>query len=125
MKLSEALGGIGRPVAYYPRIAQALGSVKSAILCAQLVYWWDRQNRGFVFKNSDEIEEETGLSYKEQRAARSRLRELGILEDHYNRLKHRLEFRINFDALDAVWDRFRGASSQKEDRELTKGQIAS
>jgi hypothetical protein len=42
VKLSDALGGLGRPVAYYPELARFFGSVDAAILFAQLFYWRDR-----------------------------------------------------------------------------------
>lgn len=123
MKLGEALVEIGRPVAYYPRLAEALGGVKAAIFAAQLIYWWDRQDRGYVYKTSAEVREETGLSYKEQKAARSRLQKLGILEERYDRLNHRMLYAIDINQLNRAWNEYieTGAMTQKAIPESTKG----
>ena len=107
MMASDFLRYTGRPIAYHPRLAKPLGSVNAAILFGQLVYWHDKTNNPLgVYKTALEIEEETGLSVKEQETARKKLKERGILIETLKRLEHRLFFRIDFDAYDAYMDEY-------------------
>ena len=107
MRASDFLRYIGRPIAYHPRLAKPLGSVNAAILFGQLVYWHDKTNNPLgVYKTALEIEEETGLSVKEQETARKKLKERGILIETLKRLEHRLFFKIDFDAYDAYMDEY-------------------
>ena len=107
MRASDFLRYTGRPIAYHPRLAKPLGSVNAAILFGQLVYWHDKANNPLgVYKTALEIEEETGLSVKEQETARKKLKERGILIETLKRLEHRLFFKIDFDAYDAYMDEY-------------------
>lgn len=103
MKLTDLLREIGRPIAYHPGLAPKLGGVNAAVLFGQLFYWQARtQNPLGVFKTADELQEETGLSYEEQRTARKALRTRGVLVETNKRLEHKLFFRIDEDALEAL-----------------------
>ena len=107
MRASDFLRYTGRPIAYHPRLAKPLGSVNAAILFGQLVYWHDKTNSPLgVYKTALEIEEETGLSVKEQETARKKLKERGILIETLKRLEHRLFFKIDFDAYDDYMDEY-------------------
>ena len=107
MRASDFLRYTGRPIAYHPRLAKPLGSVNAAILFGQLVYWHDKTNNQLgVYKTALEIEEETGLSTKEQETARKKLKERGVLIETLKRLEHRLFFKIDFDAYDAYMDEY-------------------
>ena len=56
--LSACLSGIGRAIAYYPKIAKFLGSVNASVLFSQLFYWQERtDNELGVFKTTEEWEE--------------------------------------------------------------------
>ena len=103
--LSAYLAGVGRAVAYYPRMAKFLGSVNASILFSQLFYWQERtENELGVFKTAEEWEEETGLTYREQATARKALRERGFLHETHQRLQHRMFFRLDIDAIDTAFD---------------------
>jgi hypothetical protein len=106
MRLSDFLTGVGRPVAYYPGLRRITGSTNATIFICQLVYWTGKESSGdgWIYKTSDEIEEETGLSYKEQTTAREKLIAAGLLEERYARLEHRIHFKVNLDALNSLWD---------------------
>ncbi len=106
MKFSETLRGIGNPVAYYPGLAKIVGGVTSALFLCQINYWGDKghDGDGWIYKTQEELTEETGLTRREQEGARKSLRGLGILEERNARLEHRLYYRINDDALDALWE---------------------
>ena len=112
VKLSNYLEDVGQPVSYYPSIAMMLGSVKAGLFFCQLFYWRDKQINadGWLYKTADELRRETGLSRKEQMQARKTLVELGILEEHYDRLRHRLNFRLKLERFDGLWE----GSKQKE-----------
>ena len=104
MRLSEALNGVGRPIAYLPQLAKPVGGVKAAILCCQLFYWSERTNEsGWFWKSQEGLADETGLTIDELRAARKALAEKGILKSRYDRMKHRLYFKIDRQRLDDLW----------------------
>lgn len=104
MKLSDFLKDIGRPIVYYPSLARFLGGKNEAVFLSQFIYWTGKEkNEGWIFKNAEEITDETGLSYKEQRSARRKLKRLGILKEHYHRIGHTMYYKIALDALDNLW----------------------
>lgn len=105
MKLSEYLTGVGRPVAYFPKLRPLTGSTNATVFLCQFVYWTDKEKSGdgWIYKTSDEIEEETGLSYDEQKTARERLKQAGLIQERYARLEHQMYFKVNLDTLNEKW----------------------
>lgn len=127
MSLFYALSTVGRPVAYYPRIARFLGSVNAAILFAQLHYWHDRgaDSELGTYKSSDELTEETGLSYREQATARAVLKAAGFLVETNRRLEHKVYFRLVPEAIDAAfeaWTKAQSANDENAFREMREAQ---
>lgn len=114
MKLSDFLTDLGRPVAYYPELARALDDVKEAIFICQMAYWKGKEQDpdGWIYKSSEEIERETALSYKEQRNVRAGLLAKKLLREWNSRTEHKLYFKIDWDAVNALWE-----------GHLTKGQM--
>lgn len=106
MKISDALEGIGRSVSYYPGLRKLCGSVSATVLFCQLFYWKGKESSedGWIYKDSSELEEETGLSYKEQVSARKKLAENGLIEEKYDRLAHKMYFRIMVNSLNDQWE---------------------
>lgn len=106
MKLTDFLRDVGRPLTYYPSLARALGCVKAAIFLSNLIYWTGKQKDpdGWIYKSSEEIEGETGLPYDQQHTARKRLKRMGLIEERYARLDHRLYFRPRIEAINGVWE---------------------
>lgn len=106
MRLSDFIEGVGRPVAYYPGLRRITGSTTATILLCQLSYWTGKQADpgGWIFKTSEQLEAETGLSYEEQRTARKALIKAGLVEERYARLTHRMYFRVLLDAINDAWD---------------------
>jgi hypothetical protein len=104
MKLTEFIVGVGRPVAYYPKLRIITGSTNATILLCQLLYWIGKERyTGEIFKTSEEITEETGLSYKEQKTARKNLIDNGLLEERYARLEHQIYYKPLLKAIDEKW----------------------
>lgn len=109
MKLGDLLQQVGRIVAYSPRIAEMVQSVQASLFLCQACYWRNKEDKrafGWFYKTSDQIREETGLSYLQQQGARKRLKELGILEERYQRNPNLMFFRVNIEALETRWAQF-------------------
>jgi hypothetical protein len=105
MKLSEFIIDVGRPIAYYPGLRKITGSTNATIFICQLIYWTGKSaaEEGWIFKVSEEIEQETGLSYDEQKTAREKLIKLNLIQERYDRLNHIMFYRVNLDELDKSW----------------------
>jgi len=106
LRFAEFVRNSGSPVAYYPRLAIALGGVKEAVFVCQLLYWEGKQSDSerWIHKSLEEIRSETGLSSYEQEGVRRTLEKAGILESRYERLEHRLYFRVNLARLSDCWE---------------------
>lgn len=105
MKLTDFLQDVGRPVAYFPKLKRITGSTTATILLCQFIYWRGKEadSDGWLYKTSEEIEEETGLTYNEQKTARKALVEAGLVQEHYARLDHQLRFKIDLDKINESW----------------------
>ena len=106
MRFAEFVRNSGSPVAYYPRLAIALGGVKEAVFVCQLLYWEGKQSDSerWIHKSLEEVRVETGLSRYEQDGVRRTLERKGILECRYDRLIHRLYFRVDLGRLSECWE---------------------
>lgn len=103
MRASDLLLDFGRPVAYFPGLVKSLGSVNAVIFFSQIFYWQDKADSKLgVYKTSEEIESETGLSYREQLTARKHLVSRGILVETNKRLEHKIYYLIDCEKLDYV-----------------------
>jgi|WetSurSiteA1Bulk_404760.scaffolds.fasta_scaffold00380_19 hypothetical protein len=111
MKLTNYIIDMGRVVAYYPNLKKVTGSTTASILLCQFLYWLDKTKTGWIYKDSYEIEEETGLSIYEQQTARKILLELNILSEEYKRLDHKIAFKINQEVLNSLWEQQSGIES--------------
>lgn len=102
-RLSLALKRLGPCVTYYPSLARIMGLKESIFLC-QLIYWTPRARHergdGWLYKSVEEMEVETGLSYKEQLRLRKSLIKQKLLEEKYDREEHNMYFRVNTEELD-------------------------
>ena len=105
MKLTDFLADIGRPVAFHPGLKKLTKSTTATLFLCQFIYWTGKQAdpEGWIYKTSDEIEEETGLTYNEQATARTHLLKLKFIEEEYKRLEHKMVFRIMAKAIDEAW----------------------
>jgi len=71
-----------RPVAFYPQLARALGSIEAALFFQQCYYWKDKTKRkdGFFYKTIKEFEEETTINRYRQDKVRKHLIKIGAIE---------------------------------------------
>ena len=103
MRPSESLKIAGKPIAYYPKLAKPLGSTNASILFSHFFYWHDKtENPLGVYRTAEEIELETGLSVQEQRTARNKLKERGILIETEKRIEHRIYYKLDLNAFDEL-----------------------
>jgi hypothetical protein len=95
---------LGSPVAYYAAFAKVLGGVEAGILTSQFFYWYGKGHNpdGWIYKTQAEIEDETGLSRRNQETARKKLRESGVLEEKYSGMPAKLFYRLNLERLFAL-----------------------
>lgn len=111
MSASQHMRRFGQAIGYYPELTKVFGSVTASILFAQLFYWQPKASSELgVYKTAEELTEETGLSVDEQRGARKKLVKLGVLVETHKRLEHKIYYRIDEDAFDALW-----GATQSED----------
>ncbi|NBI43868.1 DNA replication protein [[Haemophilus] felis] len=105
---------IGRSIAYRPKLAKLFGGATAEIFFEQILYWQDKaenQDLG-VYKTQAELEEETGLSRKEQETARQKLRAIGVLIETYKRLEHRIYYKIDMVKLNDLLKTFANVQSE-------------
>lgn len=106
-RLTNYIADLGRVVAFYPNLREITeGSLTASILLCQLIYWTDKTKNGdgWIWKNSDEIREETSLTYYEQKTARDILVSLGFVEEQNRRLEHKFYFKVNQDKINEAWE---------------------
>ncbi len=86
-----------RSIAFKRSFVRITGSIKAGLLLSQLAYWHGKSHRNLnrFYHSMEEIEEETGLSRKEQDSARKTLRDKKFLFENYERFPHRMWFQLN------------------------------
>jgi hypothetical protein len=88
---------LGRHIAFHRRLVDLTANVKAALLLSQTIYWTRHgrdivQTGGWFLKTTEQWQMETGLSAREQSAARDVLRELAILNEQRVGIPARLHF---------------------------------
>lgn len=103
-----------RTITIHPWLVKLLGGLKETVFFTNIVQWIPSENREKeIYKSIEQIEEETGLSRKEQMNARKNLRSLGIMKERHAKMEHRLYFSLDLEGI----DRF------LESREVPKGDL--
>jgi hypothetical protein len=86
------------------KLIHAIGA-KGAILGSIVLLERKQQSEeGWIYKTQLDLEKETGLSRHEQNKCVEDLKKKNVLETRYERLDHRLYYRINRDALDEIME---------------------
>jgi len=93
-----------RPIAFHREFARLLGSVASGVFLSQLVYWHHRTTDpdGWFYKSVDEWTDETMLSEDQQRRARAKLRDLGLLREEQRGFDRTNWYLLDYDRLEYV-----------------------
>lgn len=114
MSLSESLKTAGQAVVYFPRLAKPLGSVNASILFGHFFYWSDKGSSELgIYRTAEEIEAETGLTRDEQRTARAKLRERGVLIETEKRIEHRIYYKLDLSAFDELMKNFQACANSQ------------
>ena len=93
-----------RAIAVSTRVMSLVRDTAAGVLLCQLIYWTRRgvdveEHDGWIYKTAHEWQQETGLSWKVQRRARTHLLELDVLEERKQLMPARLEFRLKLSTL--------------------------
>lgn len=102
-KCWQALQG-GRSIAVYRCLVELTGSLKTAVILSQLIYWTrvgthTAENGGWVYKTAAEWEMETGLTKREQGTCKNKLYALNLIETNRNRMGGSLAYKVNLNEL--------------------------
>src|SRR5437764_5610075 len=106
MNVVEVINGIGRPIAFYPKLARVVGGIHECLFLCQLIYWTGKGSEPdrWIWKSREEIESETTLTRHEQATVRRQLVEkLGVVQAQYDRVNHRLLFKVDSERLDELF----------------------
>jgi len=87
-----------RPIAFYPIYKEITGSTTAGILFSQIMYWWSKVDRKF-YKTDQQIIEETGLSPKELRTAKQRLKQCNFIDISLEGMPAQTYYDVDFDAM--------------------------
>lgn len=119
MKLSTFLSDIGRPVAFYPGLVKALGDRNESIFICQMAYWREKgENQdGWIYKDREEIESETSLTYKEQMNVRAGLKKKKLMVEKYVRSEHKMYYKIDWQGVNSIWEQFTNGQVPVDQRE--------
>jgi len=113
MGLTKYITDLGRPISFFPNLRKVTGSTNATLFLCQLLYWSDKTEDGWIWKSSDEIEEETGLTYFEQKTARKLLLDNDLISEEYKRVDHVIRFKVNQEVLNANWEKVGGKPISK------------
>ena len=89
-----------RPIAYYPIYRIIGGSTTAGILLSQLMYWFSKKDK--IYKTDNEIMEETFLSEKELRNAKSKIKKLSFIEVTREGVPAKTYYKINWEEYEKV-----------------------
>jgi len=94
-----------RTIAYHPDLALALGSVPAAVILSQLLYWHGKQADpdGWIKKTAAELEEETGVTERQQEVTRPALVESGLVEFQRRGIPAMPFYRVKHDKIIALY----------------------
>jgi hypothetical protein len=121
----SVLKKIGRPVVYYPRVAECLEDIRCAVFLGNFQYWEGKQDDpdGWIYKKQTEIEVETGLGRYAQEQARKKLKEFGVLEEKLRGRPPMLHYKFNWQKMNEILNKFFSGEDvvkEKEDPFLFK-----
>jgi hypothetical protein len=105
-----------RPVAYYPIYAVGTGSIPCAVALSQLLYWFST-SKDKIYKTDSELKEETGLSDKEVRTVKKKLKELEFLNITREGVPARTFYEIDWEKYQSSMSQWAKLDGQRKKRE--------
>ena len=103
-------------IAYYPIYTKITGSVTCGILLSQIMYWYKKMEGKEFYKTNADLESETGLTSKEIKTAKNKLRELGLISIVKKGLPPKSHYIINETKLQDIVIKFQGISGENEEK---------
>lgn len=100
----KTIQALGTPIVVHSGVTAMLGSTTASILLSHIMYWSDKTDNPLGFyRTLDELKAETSLTENELRTARKLLVNLGLVDEKYARLEHRLYFKFNVQMFDKLF----------------------
>lgn len=100
----KTIQALGTPIVVHSGVTAMLGSTTASILLSHIMYWSDKTDNPLGFyRTLDELKAETSLTENELRTARKLLVNLGLVDEKYARLEHRLYFKFNVQIFDKLF----------------------
>lgn len=99
-------------IAYYPIYTKITGSVTCGILLSQIMYWYKKMEEKEFYKTNADLESETGLTSKEIKTAKNKLRELGLISIVRKGLLAKSYYTVNETKLQDIVIKFQGISDE-------------
>lgn len=110
-----------KPIAYYPIYRDITGSTTAAILLSQLLYWYSACKGKKFYKTDSEIMEETRLTEKELRNAKSCLKKFDFIIIELEGLPRRTFYSFNETNLHRLL--VQSSDAQMAELETPKGRV--
>ncbi|MBW3956282.1 hypothetical protein HHB65_02835 [Neisseria meningitidis] len=112
----QALQG-SRRVAIYRCLIDITGSLKTAAMLSQLIYWTRvskevAERDGWIFKSIAQMEAETGLTVREQRTCKNKLLETNFIQTCRKGVGAALAIKVNLDAIAELIAKSSGTDDQ-------------
>ena len=79
INIVDSISILGRPVAFYPSMANAFGDISTAVIVCQFMYWKDRVGDREIYKTQAEIQKETSVKIDAQKRIFKRLQNDGFV----------------------------------------------
>lgn len=101
MNLWNQIEALGQSFPVSPKMARRLGLEAAVFLCR--IAWWQRAPDGEAQASRELIEQETGLSEKQQVRVQKELVAAGLLKVRYDRLAHEQWYQVDVEALELAF----------------------
>lgn len=101
----QTIKSLGTPIVVHSNLTRFLGSMTASALLSHIIYWSERTDNELGFyRTLKELMFETALTENELRGARKLLVNLGLVQETYKRLEHKLFFKFDSKAFDEWFD---------------------
>lgn len=111
-----------RTIAFHPIYKRLTGSSNAAILLSQLMYWWSKMDGNEFYKTDEEIMEETALTEKELRNAKTKIKACSFVKMYLKGVPAKTHYFIDEQLLtEAIENQGETRFAQRAELETPKG----
>ena len=100
-----------KPIAYYPVYRKITGSTTGGLLLSQLMYWFGKKDK--IFKTDKEIMDETLLTERELKTAKTIIKKLDFISVTREGLPAKTYYEIDWDKLAEILNNINNSSSDE------------